>query len=194
MYALIDKEHPETTALTDYFRTHGEAVEAMVNRTKTYSDGRVLIGEEYLEIVEIERESRPCRYCGGEIQSTKPDVDFCRGCFYVGRTQDEHWPEIYDALKALEGVRPESVGVWHTGGGCFAIGAVIDIDGVEHDILVADDASIPDPAEKPDATFGACLDHDCEGWCSPDNVPPAKVGEMVQTLIDRARKGDTRDF
>lgn len=61
--------------------------------------------------------TRPCRYCGAEVTSTKDTVDFCRFCFYDGT----HGAAIRaEQIAKLERLLPgASVDVEHTGGGCF---------------------------------------------------------------------------
>lgn len=121
MYALVDKERPESAALTSYFRSREEAEKARDGYTMHKAGGITLSGPEYLDIVEIDRESRPCVFCGTEVESDK--VDFCRSCFYTGTFHEERTPSV---VELLAGVRPldkvEHAHVWHTGGGCFIVG------------------------------------------------------------------------
>ena len=57
---------------------------------------------------------RPCRYCESEVTSTRLEVDFCRDCFYEGRTLNELFSQLIADIQ-----RPA---YWmHTGGGCFAL-------------------------------------------------------------------------
>ena len=121
MFALVDRERPEWSALTSYFLTKEEAEEERSRRTRHHKGGLVLTGEEYLDIVEVERESRPCVFCGSQVEAENPEVDFCRMCFYVGRMHEERTcKEVLDAIRTLAGV--EDASVWHTGGGCFLLG------------------------------------------------------------------------
>lgn len=69
---------------------------------------------------------RACRFCGGEVQSTNPETDFCRNCFYTGRWAEEQHAALLSAFKSIAGVK--STAVWHTGGGCFNL-AVTFADG-----------------------------------------------------------------
>jgi len=199
MYVVRHKDRPTTTATMDYFRTLEEAEERVARGSLCTTDGEgkmvTLSGPEFLEIVELDRDSKPCRFCGEEVQANDPNCDYCRGCFYGGRTHDEWWPQIHADLKSFECVDDDTVGVWHTGGGCFAIGAVATIGGKSYEILVASDAAIPDPAEEPDATFGACLmeEEEGSGWQDGD-VHAGDVKALVQNLIDRAKYGLHRDF
>lgn len=105
------------------------------------------------------RNPRLCRFCGDGITSSKPDVDFCRGCFYSG----EPFKEKFEACAAMirerlgELVVAESVGIWHTGGGCFALGATLANSGEL--LMGGGDASLPD-ADQPEAS--ACW----QAWLS----------------------------
>lgn len=121
MFALVDRERPDWSALTSYFRTREEAEEERGRRTRHRRGGAVLAGEEYLDIVEVERESRPCVFCDAEVESENPEVDFCRMCFYVGRMHEERTcAYVLEGIRSIEGV--EDASVWHTGGGCFLLG------------------------------------------------------------------------
>lgn len=115
MYAVRDKGSTELhPARTDYYRTLAEA-EQHVASARMHDRNGVHVGEEYLEIVEVERASRPCKYCGGEVQSDT--AEFCRGCYYSGRAADEGHRESIAYFEAqLPGWQ---VGTEHTGGGCF---------------------------------------------------------------------------
>lgn len=127
MYALVDRERPDWDALKSYFRTHEEAVEAREGRTMHKRGGITLSGAEYLDIVEVDRESRPCVFCGTEVESAKEEVDFCRSCFYVGTFHEERTcKDLLDAIRPLPEVKEASV--WHTGGGCFNV-AIELLDG-----------------------------------------------------------------
>jgi hypothetical protein len=64
---------------------------------------------------------RNCRYCGNEVTSSKPEVDFCEFCFYSGRNQQDDHAALIELLDRQLWI---DVTVWHTGGGCFALGAV----------------------------------------------------------------------
>jgi hypothetical protein len=146
MFALRDREHP-FPALTDYYRTREEAVEAMSQRKRHEAGMPIdewIPGEDYLEIIEVERESRPCRYCGGEVQSSNPDCDFCRGCFYTGASQEDACEPALAMLRTIPGAKDASV--WHTGGGCFALGVTFQ-DGSY--IMASEEATVTNEDGSP---------------------------------------------
>lgn len=138
MYALRDKESPDDGALTNYFRTIEEAEEARSHARRYDREGEHP-GEEYLEIVEVERESRPCRFCGAEVQADDPRITHCRGCYYGGRVEEEERETQIAYFAERTGAE---VVVEHTGGGCFWM--AFRFEG-EDDFYVATDgeASLP---------------------------------------------------
>jgi hypothetical protein len=64
---------------------------------------------------------RPCRFCGEEVTSTKPEVDICRFCYYEGKDKQEDYSAILDELR-----KEHPADVEHTGGGCFWIAARLE--------------------------------------------------------------------
>lgn len=143
MYALRDKENPAVGALTDYFRTREEAEEARSRRKMIDRFGEHP-GEEFLEVVEVERESRPCRFCGAEVQANEARIDYCRNCYYFGRPREEARAAQIAFFEEATGA---TVGVEHTGGGCFWL--AFRWEG-ETDYYVATDgeASLPERANE----------------------------------------------
>lgn len=61
--------------------------------------------------------ARPCRFCGDEVTSTDPAVDFCRGCHYGCRADNEMFAPLIARLVAAAPCGA-TVGCEHTGGGC----------------------------------------------------------------------------
>lgn len=187
MFKVYDKTYPTTRQMWDYFRTREEAEEAVEGREAHYADGTVLRGFDYLGIEEIERESRPCVYCGAEVQSES--ANFCRGCFYSGRSQAEKQPHAHAILRSLPGVDPETVAVWHTGGGCFSIGAALSIDGKEYEILVGQEDFIP---EEENAPLGFSIGNDDGLWWGCETaelIPQEKLREAILTEIEAIQSG-----
>lgn len=144
MYAVRDKNAPEMRALTDYFRTREEAEKSVAARTKSDADGKHA-GHEFLEIVEVERESRPCRFCGSEVQADDPATDFCRGCHYTGRHQDDARSEQIEWFQEQLGCDVHSE---HTGGGCFWMAFYFD-QTAEFYVATDGEASLPTKDGEP---------------------------------------------
>jgi hypothetical protein len=91
----------------------------------------------------VARAPRSCRFCGGEVTSTKPDVDFCRFCFYDGTFHSERFRLLLDEIEW------GNASVVHTGGGCFGIEVLV---GSERERLFATldgDAVLPDDESGP---------------------------------------------
>ena len=65
---------------------------------------------------------KPCVFCGADVTSTKPDVDFCAMCFYGGRWVDRKFAALLADISAL-GVT--DCAPMHTGGGCFALNIAV---------------------------------------------------------------------
>lgn len=113
MFVLRDtREHPFPP---DYFRTFEEAVEARGKRRYIDREGEHP-GAAYLVVEEVERESRPCRFCGTEVQANDPRVEHCRSCHYSGRLEEE---SRETQIAFFEEATRATVEVEHTGGGCF---------------------------------------------------------------------------
>jgi hypothetical protein len=88
-----------------------------------------------------------CRFCrqrfalgsGGEALSC------CRACYYSGETHAEQ-PRIAALLEQLRALGAEA-SVWHTGGGCFGIGATLK-SGTLLFCTAEGDATLPEPGER----------------------------------------------
>ena len=64
---------------------------------------------------------RPCRFCSLAVVSSVPTCDFCRECYFLGRTHAEQ-PRIAKVIKALNGNDTDVVAdLTHTGGGCWGL-------------------------------------------------------------------------
>lgn len=178
MFAVTHRDTPMRASTTDYYRTYEEAEDAVVGRELYRMDGTVLRGMEWLEIVEVERESKPCKFCGAEVQSDS--ADFCRACYYGGRTQTARG-DIVKMLKGIRGVSKETVGPWHTGGGCWSIGAVLKVedDPREFEILVSNESSIPEEGEP----FGFGIG-DADGYWWGEYRETTDVDEMRGWIVE----------
>ena len=141
MFCVRDKERPEIATLSDYFPTREEA-EAHVATRELHKAGvpDPIPGHEYLEIVEVERENRPCEHCGAQVQANDVGVTYCRGCHYMGThasaTRAEQISRFYEALGA------DWIGVEHTGGGCFWLAFRWD-DDPKYYVTTDGEASLP---------------------------------------------------
>ena len=198
MLKVYDTTEPSSQYVHGYFRTQEEAEEFISHCSRTDRSG-TYPGSSYLAIVTVDRESKPCRYCGGEVESDNPDVDFCRGCYYGGNSQANKLPEVQAMLRGethqLLGVKPESVGIWHTGGGCFSVGAYVDLDGTEWEILIGSEGDVPDSLSE---GVGWALIHP-DGWgyqpSGGDTITDVTV--LRDSLVDgfgRALAGEESDF
>lgn len=130
----------------------------------------------------VERESRACRFCGTEIQADNPSIDYCRNCHYSGRPREEkEWVQIImSALRTHPRVEGQSVGVWHTGGGCFCVGAS-GKDGLQ--ILAAYDADVED-APSAESPWMVCVnDEDDDDAVLVDNLTTV---DMIAAAVDAA--------
>lgn len=72
----------------------------------------------------VARNPRTCRYCGEGVTSTNPDCDYCRNCHYNGTALADEKAAVLAELRAAS----PRFSVWHTGGGCFAYGAVLSTE------------------------------------------------------------------
>jgi hypothetical protein len=64
-----------------------------------------------------------CRFCGEtDPAHLSAKVDYCRGCYYDGRTMEEAFA---DFLTDIAGHTNLDAHVAHTGGGCFVISLVL---------------------------------------------------------------------
>jgi hypothetical protein len=89
---------------------------------------------------------RPCRYCGSEVTSKSPDIDYCMFCYYDGTSQREPLAGLIADLDALG----TTTSIWHTGGGCFALHIHVDGTSDERYLLATDgNAGLPDTADGP---------------------------------------------
>jgi hypothetical protein len=128
---------------TKYIDRDGEHDGPFVTEARTWAHHPI---EDVVEVVT--RNERNCRYCGGGVTSTNPDVDYCRGCHYSGRAQHDTFAPLIDKLQAVSG---HTWSVWHTGGGCFALAANLD-DGDDAPFLMATaegDAVLPETTAGP---------------------------------------------
>lgn len=90
-------------------------------------NGRPADSTSTLSIIEIDA-IKPCVFCGGHITSTNPECDFCRSCYQAGRADERSYGDLLERLKTLPNVKPDSVGIWNSGGGCMILSASL-LDG-----------------------------------------------------------------
>jgi len=116
MYGLRSNRFP-SDRMDSFHLTYEDADEARRERVLHTSEWGDLVGAEWLDIVAVERESKPCSICGEEVQSDNPETDFCRTCFYTGRAAERSREDQIDSFRSqLPGA---DIAVEHTGGGCF---------------------------------------------------------------------------
>lgn len=149
----------------------------------------------------VEENTRLCRFCGDGVTSTNPAVDFCTICFYTGRAFSEKMEPavVFIREQLAELVDPESVGVWHTGGGCFCVGASL-VNGGE--LLLSDaESGLPMEADSPlmDAVWAGWLCRNAQetdeqgGVLIPDDGDAAPAGlawileRVKEELSDRSK-------
>jgi len=117
MYAVRDVDG---VLESSYHHTIEGAEAAIDGRWRRDADGDHP-GREWLKIHVIERDSQPCKSCGGESQNepqSYANYPYCRGCHYTGSAaDDEHMNDLYAFRVAFPDA--EYVGVEHTGGNCF---------------------------------------------------------------------------
>lgn len=88
--------------------------------------------------------ARPCRFCEREVTSRNPKIDYCEGCYYDGKIQEEDHRALFDALNTIAGVKMATVD--HSGGGCFNLSIRMD-DGRYLCATEGDGPGIPDAGE-----------------------------------------------
>lgn len=116
MYGLKSNRYP-SERVDSYHPTYEAADEARRERVLHTREWGDLIGAEWLDIIAVERESRPCAICGEEIQAESQQIDYCRTCHYTGRAHERDREAQLDAFRE---VFPDAdIFVEHTGGGCF---------------------------------------------------------------------------
>lgn len=127
--------------------------------------------------------TRPCRFCGAQVTSSKPEVNFCEMCFYAGDAFSDQYAGLIDELGEKLGT---DGGVWHTGGGCFALGGTWP-DG---SFWMATDgnAGLPDDPEGP-WMVGFFPDEEHEGFYSGGDALEAHLlgGQAVADAISQLR-------
>jgi hypothetical protein len=153
-------------------------------------------GEEIGRITEIFAvvwvNPRRCMFCGGGVTSSNPDISYCSGCFYSGRSQEEVFAStgIIDLLHDLPDAVPGSAGVWHTGGGCFCLGITFT-DGSYAMMTVGGDASVDGNPDEPVWSGSFYADEDDDGAefpLTPDwvNSPLGDVIAGIPAVREKA--------
>jgi len=145
MYAVIDSVFRQEAC----FRTIAEAEKEIDSRkrydrefTMENSDG--IPGRDYLTIQIVERDSQPCKVCGGEATNTPEQYagyPYCRNCYHTGSAADDQ--HMNDLSYFRQAFPDAEVGVEHTGGGCFWLAFRWEDDPVFY-CATAGEAELPD--------------------------------------------------
>lgn len=140
--------------------------------------------EQYV-ITEVDEPSRPCVYCGGEIVNDKnAEVDFCRSCLYMGTHDTYVHAETCRRLSDLLG---REVTVWHTGGGCFSFGAVVDPDGGEYnEVLIGSDMAVDADPDEPVWGYSVQRSEDNEGYGECEALTLWEAADRARKVADMA--------
>lgn len=86
-----------------------------------------------------------CQLCGAEVTAKDPEVyPYCRNCHYTGQAHGHRWKATLDKLGAA--FPGASVGIDHTGGGCFWL-AVRWPDDPKYYVLTDGEAALPETEE-----------------------------------------------
>lgn len=170
-----------------YTDAEGEHAGPFVTDAKTFTHHPIA------DVVEVvERNERECRYCGGGVTSPNPQVDYCRMCFYTGRSQQGTFDELCKRL--TEASNGREWGVWHTGGGCFCLGMNLtenttpnEYDGIE--VMASDYSVLPETVEGP-WLVGAYR------WSDGNDFPDWEAAslnadQLVEHVRDRVAAFDT---
>lgn len=140
------------------------------------------------EITEVDRADRPCVHCGRQVEAEKPEVDICRSCFYSGRSMAAP-QSVVEALRNNPLVDAETLGIWHTGGGCFSLGAIlkdrVGTDGREMNILCGTESMDPTQEPSKETPWCVCVEGDdgmgvmSEYGLTDAEMVSASVSELV---------------
>lgn len=121
MYAVVEEKR---TKNRKYFREITQAV-AYIDSCRRFDrnhpvESGGIPGRTYLSLKLVEKDSYPCKACGGECENTPSQYlvfPYCRGCYYSGKAMNDI---NSDVLGYFRSAFPDaSVDVEHTGGGCF---------------------------------------------------------------------------
>jgi len=204
MYTVIDSVFRQEAC----FRTIEEAEKEIDSRrrydrefTMENSDG--IPGREYLTIQIVERDSQPCKVCGGEA-TNKPEqyaeYPYCRNCYHTGSAADDQ--HLNDLAYFRNAFPDAEVGIEHTGGGCFWLAFRWE-DDPNYYAATAGDACVPEAGKWADgwgAVFGYHEDEehpDYEGrmllyrelWTEGDDPEiPGFTKRQVVAAITKDRK------
>lgn len=157
MYAVIDSVFRQEAC----FRTIEEAEKEIDSRrrydrefTMENSDG--IPGRDYLTIQIVERDSQPCKVCGGEA-TNKPEqyaeYPYCRNCYHTGSAADDQ--HMNDLSYFRQAFPDAEVGVEHTGGGCFWLAFRWEDDPFYY-AATAGDACVPEDGKWADGWGAVC--------------------------------------
>lgn len=170
-------------ALTTAHLTHEEAEQHIAEsiRLNPHHDA------DGYKITEHDEPSRPCIYCGGEIVNDKDaECDFCRSCFYTGRAFSMQHGET---CRRLSGILGREVSVWHTGGGCFSFGAVVDPDGGEYnEILIAVDADVDGDPDEPIWGYSVQRSEKDDGYGEYGDLTLWEAADRARKVADMAHE------
>lgn len=123
--------------------------------------------------------ARPCRYCGMEVTSRNPEIDYCSLCYYSGRPQSEQFASL---LATIGGT------IAHTGGGCFAV-VVPDPDPDYYLMATADgDGALPETPDGPWWVGRYRHDGEDEGEILADNLDGSALYDYISAYwLEEAR-------
>lgn len=147
MYQVVDTEWPDRRDAT-FFQTM-EKAEAHIESSRRYDrehpmESGGIPGREYLQIKIVDRDPQPCKVCGGEAANSPEQYavyPYCRNCYYMGSAaEDIHLNDLAAFRKAFPDA---TVGVEHTGGGCFWLAFRWEGDPVFY-CATAGEAELPD--------------------------------------------------
>lgn len=127
------------------------------------------------DVVEVVlRNERLCVFCGEGVTATTSETDFCRNCFYTGRSWERKLAPLLARIDEIDEV--VSTAVWHTGGGCFNL-AVTLADGrlltpsegfrSDDDGTVWPEPGFPD-ADDPESRWSMVVSASEEAWSEWD--------------------------
>lgn len=193
MYEVYNTDHPDMRP--HVFRERDEAV-GYIERCKAYTRSGEIAGRDYLAIRVVERESHPCTLCGAEVTAKDPVAyPYCESCHYTGASADALNGE---ALAWFQQRLPSAtVGVEHTGGGCFWLAFRWPDDPVYY-TATDGEASLPDDWQKWGYLGRYDGDDDCEGFILLEGVdesndqwlPLIRREDVVVAIVnDRKERG-----
>lgn len=148
--------------------------------------------EEVLAMTDEVTIDRPCTFCGREVTSTKPDIDYCEMCFYTGRS----WERTLDPLiQRIQALAPDAtVGVWHTGGGCFNLAVTLPSGALLTPSIGTGDGEewFPEPGfpTQPDERWCLVVSETEQAWSEWDEDKITFSGPLTEDELVEAIKAE----